>query len=112
MLQQCRIALVSLELSRRHLVLEHLLDLGVVATLELRKAEVEVDQHGDRQAEEDEADLAAEVGLVGVEQVGHHLGNQTREGSGNHNVDTVSLLSEAHTRVKLVTEHIPNTKRY
>lgn len=94
---QSNLGNIRLELASRNAVLEHLLDLGVVATLEFGKAEVEVNAHGHRETEEDEADLAAEVGLIGVDEVGHDLGDKAGEGGRDHDVDTVGLLSELDT---------------
>lgn len=94
---QSNLGNIRLELASRNAVLKHLLDLGVVAALEFGQAEVEVDAHGHRETEEDEADLATEVGLVGVDEVGHDLGDEAGEGGRDHDVDTVGLLSELNT---------------
>lgn len=85
-----------LELSCRDLALEHLLDLGVVATLQFWETEEEVDTHGERGGEENEGDLSSEIGLIGVKEVGHDLCDETGDGSRGHDVDTVGLLTQFH----------------
>lgn len=64
---------IALELPGRNALVKHLLDLGIVTALHLGEAVVEVDTHGNGQAEEDEANLVMLVGLSRVWGVSDHL---------------------------------------
>ena len=92
------LALVRLELAGWHASVEHLLNLGVCAPLHLGQAVVEINTHRHGETEEDEADLASEVGLIRVNEVGHDLENHARDGGRGHDVNRVRLLSQQRTR--------------
>lgn len=88
----CAVADVRPKRPRGDLVLKHFLELDVGAALHLRQAKVQVQAHGHRGREEDEADPAAQVRLVRVDQVRHQLQHGARDGRGAHDVDGVGLL--------------------
>jgi len=64
---------VILELSSWHAILEHLLNFDNGASFHLRKAEEQVQTDWKRGSKEDECYLAAQVCLVGIEEVGQEL---------------------------------------